>query len=402
MSSELRGRERRDFWVLTLAQFLMFCGFFSFFQFPLFIKSVGGHETAIGVMGGLGAFAATLFIPWIADFVNSSERKRLMQIGMGITAVTTLGSLTMTAPDAWMAALLILRGLGFALYNNAAGAYIAEILPASERSRWIGMNFGFNQIAVAVGPALAELFITHVGFASFFLMSAGFTLAAMALLTRVTTRPPRMDLPRLNPLRVGQVFFSTLTRRETRYLYLTLLLMACGLGAVFNFTATYVKGMGLSSGVFFTMYALVNGGSRMGGGGLSDRYGRAVIVVPTLGLFCVGLLIYSVTGGIALMAVSALFIGLGFGLSNPAILAQLLDRTGRREQGRVIGGFHFAYQLGALCSTPGFGAAAESLGYPAMWRIAGSIVLASTLVYALAEGRRGGAARGDAVSGEAG
>jgi MFS family permease len=312
-----------------------------------------------------------------------------MQIGMGMTALTTLGGLTMTAPDAWMVTLLIVRGLGFALYNNAAGAYIAEILPPSERSRWLGMNFGFNQIAVAVGPAVAEVFITRLGFAAFFLMSAGFTFAAMLWLTRVTARPSRGDPLRQNAVRVGRIFFATLGRRETRYLYLTLLLMACGLGAVFNFTATYVRDMGLSSGLFFMIYALVNGGSRMGGGGLSDRYGRAVIILPTLAVFCVGLIVYSMTVGIATMTASALLIGLGFGMSNPTILAQLLDRTSSREQGRVVGGFHFAYQLGALCSTPLFGAAAETFGYPAMWRVAACFVIGSTAVYALMEGRRG-------------
>lgn len=398
MSSDLRGLERRDFWVLTLAQFQMFCGFFAFFQFPLFIKAVGGHETAIGVMGGMGAFASTLFIPWIADFVNRSARKRLMMLGMGVTAVTTLGGLTMTAPDAWMATLLVLRGLGFALYNNAASAYVAEILPASERSRWLGMNFGFNQIAVAVGPALAEVFISHVGFAAFFLMSAGFTGAAMLLLTRLSHRAPRADLARLGPVRVGQVFFATLWAKDTRHLYVVLLLMACGLGAVVNFTATYVRGMGLSSGVFFTLYAIVNGGSRLGGGGLSDRYGRAVVIIPTLSLFFVGLLVYSVTTGLTLMAVSAVLIGLGFGMSNPTLLAQLLDRTGNREHGRVIGGFYFAYQLGTLGATPIIGIIAETLGYHMMWRIAGATVFASTVLYAVVEVRRGRAARQAAVS----
>ncbi|HEX7926223.1 MAG TPA: hypothetical protein VF678_01450, partial [bacterium] len=89
MASELKGRAAVDFWVLTTAQFLIFCGFFSFFQFPVFIKSVGGGETAIGMMGGLGALASTVFIPWVADFVNRAERKRLMQIGIAVTALST-------------------------------------------------------------------------------------------------------------------------------------------------------------------------------------------------------------------------------------------------------------------------------------------------------------------------
>jgi MFS family permease len=393
MSSQLKGRERRDFWLLTVAQFQVFCGFFSFFQFPVFIKAVGGSETAIGVMSGLGALASTAFIPWIADFVNRSERRRLMQVGIAATTASTLGALTITAPNAWMASLLISRGLGFALYNNAAGAYVAEILPPSERSRWIGVNFGVNQIAVAVGPALAELLITHVGFPAFFIMAAGFELSGLALLTILTARAPRPGAGRLGVAQVGRAFFRTLAGHNTRHLYLTLLLMACALGAVFNFTATHLRGIGLSSGLFFTVYALVNGGSRMVGGGLSDRLGRAVVVIPSLSLFAAGLMVDSMVSGTGLMAISAVLIGLGFGMSNPTLLAQLLDRSENREQGRVIGGFYFAYQLGTLGASPVFGVAAEHLGYPVMWRMAAAVMVAAIGIYAWTETRPARAGR---------
>ncbi|HEX7927773.1 MAG TPA: MFS transporter, partial [bacterium] len=157
----------------------------------------------------------------------------------------------------------------------------------------------------------------------------------------------------------------------------------------FNFSATYLHGIGLSSGLFFTIYAIVNGGSRIGGGGLSDRFGRAVVIIPTLLLFTLGLMLDSVTRGNALMVTAALCIGLGFGMANPTILAQLLDRADRSEQGRIIGGFYFCYQIGTLCAAPLFGVVADALGYPAMWQLGGSIVLLGVLVYAWVEVRRG-------------
>jgi MFS family permease len=387
MASQLLGAERRNFWVLTLAQFLAFCGFFAFFQFPLFIKAVGGGEMAIGVMGGLGALASTAFLPWTADLADRWDRRRLMLGGLGLLLAATLLSLTMTAPDGWMACLVILRGFGFGTYTNAAGAYIADLLPAAERSRWLGVNFGFNQIAVAVGPALGEALIVNVGFPAFFLMAAAFISAAIALLSRVARRPMRPPASSFRTLAVGRTFLAVLFQPRTRHLYLVLLLMSCGLGAVFGFSATYLHGLGLSSGLFFMVYALVNGGLRIGAGGLSDRYGRATVVIPTLAAFAAGLLLYSFTGGVALMVVSAVLIGIGFGLSNPAIMAQLLDRTDLHQRGRVIGGFYFAYQLGALGATPLFGIAADRLGYPPMLWMAGACLVLATAVYAAQEAR---------------
>ena len=387
MTSQLQGLERRDFWVLTIGQFLAFCGFFAFFQFPLYIKAVGGGETAIGVMGGLGSLASTLFLPWTADLADRWDRRWLMLGGLGLVLATTLLGLTMTAPDAWMAALVILRGFGFGTYNNAAGAYVADLLPASERSRWIGVNFGFNQIAVAVGPALGELLIVHVGFASFFLMSSAFMGGAIFLLWQIARRSVPPPSSPFQALEVGRIFGRVLLQRRTRHLYAVLLLMSCGLGAVFGFSATYLHGLGLSSGLFFMVYAVVNGGLRIGAGGLSDRYGRVLIVIPTLAAFGLGLLLYGVTRGPVLLVAAAILIGLGFGLSNPAIMAQLLDRSDPRLRGRVIGGFYFAYQLGALGATPLWGIAADWLGYPAMFYLAAACLAAATALYAFAETR---------------
>ncbi len=387
MASELTGRDLRDFWVLTSAQGLNYCGFFAFFQFPLFIKSLGGHEQEIGLMMGASAFAATLLIPWIAEFVGRADRRRIMLVGTACTMLASLACLALTAPNWAMLALLVARGFSFALYANASGAYLADILPSAERSRWLGMNFGFNQIAIALGPAIAELSIVHFGFRALFISAGAFLLVGMGLLSAVTARrPPAQGTP-LRLMQVGGEFLVELGARRFRYLYLTLLMMACGLGAVFNFTATFVTGLGLSSGLFYLVYASINAASRMGGGSLSDRYGRAAIIVPTLSLFAVGVLLYSFTTGLAMMVVSALAIGLGFGMSNPAILAQLLDRAAPGRPGRVIGGFNFCYQLGALCATPLFGVAAQHLGYAPMWWIASGTIVAATLIYTLAEGR---------------
>src|SRR5574341_240015 len=289
MASQLLGAERRDFWVLTLGQFLVFCGFFAFFQFPLFIKAVGGGEAAIGVMGGMGALATTLFLPWTAALADRWDRRRLMLAGLTLLLAATLLCLTLTAPNAWMACLVILRGFGFGTYSSAAGAYVADLLPPAERSRWIGVNFGFNQIAVAVGPALGEVLIVNVGFPAFFLMGALFTGGAIAMLWRVAARPPRPPSSPFRAVAVGRVFLGVMFEPRLRHLYAVLLLMSCGLGAVFGFSATYLHGLGLSSGLFFTVYALVNGGLRIGAGGLSDRYGRATVVVPTLAAFAAGL-----------------------------------------------------------------------------------------------------------------
>ncbi|HKI99705.1 MAG TPA: MFS transporter [bacterium] len=385
MASQLVGPERRDFWLVSFGQMLVYCGFFAFFQFPLYIKSVGGSDEAVGLIMGLTSLASTLLLPWITALADRVERKGMMLGGIALVEVSTMLTLFTVAPDFWMGGLMVLRGLGMVFYQLGSGAYIAQILPPGERSRWIGINFGFNQVATALGPLFAEIAIRKVGFPYFFFLCTAFVYAGMLLIAGVHRRaPPPTDVP-FHAVEALTGFLRELVGPRFRNTFLALLLMAGALGAVTNFTATYTQTLGLSSGLFFANYALINAVSRFGGGGVADRYGRTAVIVPMLVLFGGGLYLYSFTTSTWMMLLSGLVIGVGFGLSNPALLALLLDRAPHNLQGRAIGTFNFAYQLGFLVMPPVFGTVAEHLGYRPMWWIAGLLPFCAMGVYLLPE-----------------
>ena len=385
MSTLMSPELRRDFWVLTLGQFLLFCGYFTFFQFPLYIQSLGGGEAQIGLMMGVQTVAATLVMPWVAPQLGRMNLKRTMGIGTLMVIVATAAALTLTAADAWMATIMITRGLGFSLFMNASGTYIARIVPVKERSRWLGISFGFNQIAIAIGPAAAEVAIEMGGFRWFFLLALAFVSVGLAFQIRVTSRPPASPPARQSLARAPLDFFSKLISRRLGYLFFTLLPLAAALGAVFGFTATFLKGLGLSSGLFFMVYATWNAATRIGGGRLSDRYGRATVILPTLVAYMVGVLLYSFTGGNLLLVIAASIIGFGFGFCNPAISAQMLDQSDPQDQGIAVGGFQFAYNLGMMLSTPLMGLVAESHGYAVMFQAAAAMAGVAVLVYLVGE-----------------
>ena len=382
MASQLTGRALREFWLLTLGQFLLFCGFTMFFQFPLFIKSLGGGEREIGIIMGVATVLPTVLLPWFATMAGQVDRKRMMELGAVLVAVSSLACALLRAPDVYMALLMSLRGLGFVVYLIANGAYVATILPARERARWFSIYFAFWSIASAVGPGMGEFVILRLGYTPFFAISFAVLLAATSLTLGLDAGRASRSVPLFNPLWAMTHFFLELKQTRFRYLFVTLLCMSGAFSAVLTFTATYLRGMQLSSGVFFAAYALVAVASRFGGGGLSDRYGRALVAVPTIAMLAAGMVAFSFTTGLLLALVSAALLGVGWGLANPTISAQMIDRAPPQLQGVAVGGFQLAFNLGMLLCTPVFGFIAEHAGYPSMWRVSGGLMVVALLVYA--------------------
>lgn len=383
MASLLTGRSRVDFWILSFGQLLVFVGFFSFFQFPLYIKSLGGGEQAVGLIWGAGTISGAIFLPWITAMVERIDRKILMLTGLTVLMVSTLAMVLPSKPDFFMAALMFVRGLGFAIYIMASGTYVAQIIPQPERGRWIGINFGFNQAAIGLGPLLGGLVIGLVGFHGFFFFSTAMVFSGFMLVVQIGGRKPVPAAQPFNAWHSLTVFFKEILSDRFLRAFLTLLLLAGALGPVFTFTALYTKLLGLSTGLFFFWYSVATAGIRFFGSGLADKFGRIMVVAPTMILMSAGLFLYSTIDSTATMLVSAVMIGIGFGLANPAILAGMLDRATPQLQGMALAGFHLAYSLGLSISSPVFGAIAENVGYPPMWWISGGLTLCSVAIYVM-------------------
>lgn len=383
MASLLTGRDRVDFWTLSFGQLLVFVGFFSFFQFPLYIKSLGGGEQTVGLIWGAGTISGAVFLPWITAMVERIDRKTLMLAGLTVLMASTSALAWPAKPDLLMGALMFVRGLGFTLYIMANGTYVAQIVPQKEKSRWIGINFGFNQAAIGVGPLLGGLAIASFGFHRFFFLSTAVVFSGFMLVFLISGRKPLpVDAPFQAWNSLTDFFRNLLSDRFFRS-FLTLVLLAGALGAVFTFTALYTQLLGLSTGLFFFSYSVATAGIRFFGSGLADKFGRTLVVTPTMILMSAGLFLYSTIDSTAMMLVSAVMIGIGFGLANPAILAGMLDRATPRLQGMAVAGFHLAYSLGLSISSPVFGAIAENVGYPPMWWISGGLTLCSVAIYAM-------------------
>jgi MFS family permease len=381
MKTTLRGSELGDFWILSFGHLSAYCGFFGFFQYSLYLKALGVGEWPIGLVMGAGTVAGIVAMPWIIATVRLVERKAVMRGGIVLMAVSTLW-LSLLQTVGWqMVSLMALRGLGFIGYLIASGTYVAQLLPANEKGRWLGIYLAFTQISLGLGPTLAEQMLRKHGHDWFFALILCFQLLALLLISLIHAKPLESGSQRLQFLRPALVLFRQLVDRLFRRTFVVLLLVSAAAGSIFSFCGLYAQSLGIDSGVFFITYAVASAAVRIVTAGVIDRATRKQIVSPSLASMSIGLVILGAAHATPLLLVSGVLIGFSVGLANPTLLAGLLDRSTPESHGTVVGGFHFTYNAGLTLGPVLAGWVIEHAGFASVWWIASSMSLVAAGIY---------------------
>jgi predicted MFS family arabinose efflux permease len=114
-------------------------------------------------------------------------------------------------------------------------------------------------------------------------------------------------------------------------------------------------------------------------GRLGDRYGPASLLVPAVVASAVGFLALACAANPAVVLAGMVIFGAGWGVSQNATLALLLDRVASSGYGAASALWYVAYDAGLGLGAAGFGAVAALTGYPAAFALAAALVLAAIL-----------------------
>ncbi len=357
---------------VMLANFAFFMNFASFFLLPLFVKELGGKETAVGWTMGSAGVATLLSLPLIGRMIDRVSRRRMFLLGATNMSAAAIGYLWVR-DIGW--ALLLLRlwqGVSFAAAFTASTTLAAELAPAQQRGRALGW-FGVSTLLThGLAPALGEEVLHRWGFSTLFLLAANFSLPALWVMRSVPEAPRSHSLAATTQTLPAHLFL----------LGIVVLLFAMGFGVVTTYAASFIRGEQLGRvGVFFSAYTLTAIGVRIAGGGLSDRFGRKAVVIPALVLLGVSVAALStVHSARALFAVGVLF-GLGQGIAYPTLHAFLVDVAPASLLGRAQALFNGSFNLGVMSSAFVFGPIADHLGARTMFLLAATCPLIAAALF---------------------
>ena len=139
---------------------------------PLFITTIGGEESAVGLLVGVGTVSASVFRPFAGWMVDSFGRRPFLLVGLAIFSLSPPFYSLATVFSA-LISLRIIQGFGWATFSPALAMMTADVIPRNRRGEGIGYMSSARSLALAIGPAAGLYLSQAFGYgASFALASA--------------------------------------------------------------------------------------------------------------------------------------------------------------------------------------------------------------------------------------
>lgn len=395
----------KDFLMIALSNFFMFLSFYMLLPtLPIYVVDVlKGSEDQVGLIIGVFTVAAVIFRPLTGKWVDQWGRRNIFYIALFLF----FAGMVMYAGVRSMFLLLALRffhGSGFGIATTAAGAIVADIVPASRRGEGMGYYGVFNNIAMAIGPFIGIAVIGGYSFTILFMLCAALALIGAIFALFINIPELKMESPR-QEMAVVSSMPSDASRRssekrpfqwrdyiESSAVPMSIVhgLLAVVYGGIASFVLLYAQQIGAAdaAGYFFTLYAGALFLSRTVAGRIYDRRGPNVVIYPGLVIFIIGMLMLSQATGPALLLASGVFIGFGFGVISPSLQALVIQSVPANRRGTATATLFTFFDIGIGFGSFVLGLIAASAGYRSIYMVsAGFIVVAGVLYYVL-QGRQ--------------
>jgi MFS family permease len=127
---------------------------------------------------------------------------------------------------------------------------------------------------------------------------------------------------------------------------------------------------------------------RLLGGWLPDRVGPVRVLVPSLGVLCVGLGLLAFAATPASLVVAGLCSGVGHGFAFPTLSSLVVTRAREADRGSALAIFTALFDAGVLVGGPTLGALIQAVGYSGMYGFSALWIAAGTLGFLVWERRR--------------
>lgn len=358
---------RRGWLVAAAAASGMFAVFGVGYSFGAFFNSMSEEfetsASATALVFSITISLSFLLGQWTGRWCDRVGPKPVMRTAAASLTIGLL--LTAAVPNLWLGYVTYGVGVGFAI----ACAYVPMVATVGgwfERRRATALGLAVTGIGMGtlVGSPIAARLIEATSWRTTYVIFALFGGSVLMMASLVIEPGPAAVLaPKPQSLR------ALLRNRDFAFLYVSIVFSTLGLFVPFVFLADYAEDRGVSEVKAAALVGVIGGisvVSRLGLGGLADRFGSLRLYVACFSLMAVAHWTWLAAGSsYPLLVTYAVLLGLGYGGFIALAPAVLADRFGLTGLGGMIGTLYTGAAVGAFFSPPLAGWLIDNSGYTA-------------------------------------
>lgn len=349
---------------------------------PLYLAGYGVPNTWIGLLSqerpptaGIGQ----VIVGALSDRTRARLGRRRPWILLGIPlAVLALLALIPHPPLAVVVALLLVLTMAFAAGYGPYIALLADLVPASQRSR-VGAVLNITNMLGQLAVLIVAMQLWASNEQLVFWLVAAALLVGFALTVLFVPERPLATAPTRGKVDLGAYLRDVLAHREVMKFLLATLFFWFGTAGVVPFITRFaVTELQASEGAAFQLFIVAVAGTAAGtlpAGWLADRAGKKPVMIGGLALFGVTALVGSQLRTVESAMVAMAVIGIANAASTVPLLPLLADLIPRERAGEFsgigTGVWEFAQPFGAVMG----GAIADATG-----SLRSSLLVAGVLV----------------------
>ncbi|MGZ8762785.1 MAG: MFS transporter [Acidimicrobiia bacterium] len=236
----------------------------------LLVIKLGGNGVALGLLVACQFLPVMLFAAWAGLIADRSDKRKLLLIVQVFAMVQSfaMASLAFMDHPPLVGVYLVALAGGFAMAfdNPARRSFVVEMVPKENVQNAVSLNSAVMTSSRIIGPALAGLLITTVGFGWAFLLDGVSYIAVLVALTMM--RSSELRPAPVTQRGKGQVREGLRYVRGVPELWIPLAMMALVGTLAFNFSVVFplmvTHTFHSSTAMFTVLFSVISVGSLLG------------------------------------------------------------------------------------------------------------------------------------------
>lgn len=313
-------------------------------ELPAYLKAMGG-QAYIGYIIALFTLTAGLARPFSGKLTDTVGRVPIMVTGSLVCVLC--GFIYPFVSTVW--AFLLLRffhGFSTGTKPTATAAYVADIVPETNRGEAAGMLGIFTAIGMSIGPAFGSAITNRLGLNNMFFSSSLLALFSVAILYNLKETLP---ISAKKPLSSNSFIIKWADVFEPRVtaVFIITVLICFSTGCVLTVVPDQTAHLGIANkGFFFTIYTGAALAVRVFFSKLSDTHGRVFALKIACASIFISMILMALANSTLVFIIGGIFFGAGVGLGMPALTAWTIDLSLPAFRGRGLATMYMALELG--------------------------------------------------------